>query len=122
MILVDTSVWIEFFRGNQEFFKLAELMEAQQVVTIGCIFAELLQGARSQKEVVVLMDYWANLPKLAEEQLWVEAGLLSCQNKYYAQGVGLIDLAILTATRKNQCRLWTLDKKLQNIMQSSEVF
>ncbi len=122
MILVDTSVWIDFFRGRAAAARLSDLIEQREIATIGCIFAELLQGARSQEEVETLSSYWADLPRLNEDSIWFEAGLLSFQNKYYTRGVGLIDLAIITAARKNQCRIWTLDKKLQSVLELSEVF
>jgi len=120
MILVDTSVWIDFFRGKASAIYLTDLIERREIAAIGCIFAELLQGARNDEEVRIITGYWADLPKLNEDRIWLDAGLLSFQNKYYAKGVGLIDLAIITAARKNQCRVWTLDKKLQDVLDPSE--
>jgi predicted nucleic acid-binding protein len=35
MILVDTSIWIEFFRGNEPYFtKLKEIIESSDVLAL----------------------------------------------------------------------------------------
>jgi predicted nucleic acid-binding protein len=47
MILVDTSVWIEFLRQNNESIELALVreMENGNVIALSPIFGELLEGA-----------------------------------------------------------------------------
>lgn len=51
MILVDTSVWIEYLR-NRPLYKqiLRHCLEIGDIATTGTIFGELLQGAKNQKE------------------------------------------------------------------------
>ncbi len=45
MILVDTSIWIEFFRGNEPYFtKLKEIIESSDVLAHEVVFGELLKG------------------------------------------------------------------------------
>ena len=51
MILVDTSVWIDHFRGvdNAETVHLARLIDDEQDLCIcGLILTEVLQGIRSE--------------------------------------------------------------------------
>ena len=123
MILVDTSVWIEFFRGNPAYFQeLSRLIEERKIMALGCVFGELLQGARSEREVKIIEQFWAQLLQINEVDVWIQAGKLSFEGKWHSKGVGLIDLAIVVAARKNQCRIWTLDKKLQSALNPSEVF
>ena len=51
MILVDTSVWIEFFKKHEPYFtELRELIETSEVITHAVIFGELLQGCKSKAE------------------------------------------------------------------------
>ncbi len=52
MILVDSSVWIDFFngRGNAETDKLNEVLGLEEVVIGDLILAEVLQGFRSDKD------------------------------------------------------------------------
>lgn len=123
MILVDTSVWIEFFKANDEFyFPLKQLIENACVLTVECIFAELLQGVKTQKEESTVMAYWNCLPKVDSVGLWLEAGKHSSRYRLYSKGVGLIDVLILIAARNHQAQIWSLDKKLVSVLKKQEIF
>ncbi len=123
MILVDTSVWIQFLRGKQPFLSaLTTAMEHQQVLTTACVFGELLQGAKSQRERDILISFWKNLPQKDGPALWIEAGILSSENNFFSRGVGLIDAFLVTLVRKNRGQLWTLDQKLRSVLHPSEIF
>ncbi len=52
MILVDSSVWIDFFRGTQtpQAEKLDELLGAARIIVGDLILAEVLQGVRDEHE------------------------------------------------------------------------
>ena len=52
MILVDSSVWIDFFNGakNTETDKLDEMLGLEEIVTGDLILAEVLQGFRSDAD------------------------------------------------------------------------
>ena len=52
MILVDSSVWIDFFNGteNAETDKLNEILGLEEVVIGDLILAEVLQGFRSDTD------------------------------------------------------------------------
>ncbi|MEI6806993.1 MAG: PIN domain-containing protein [Myxococcaceae bacterium] len=124
MILVDTCIWIEFFRGTPLYLEgLTHLINKHEVVAIGCVFAELLQGARTEREVQLILQYWRRLPKaIIEDEIWLDAGLLSFQGKCYAKGVGLTDLAIVVVARQNNYTIWTVDKKLQSVLAPVELY
>lgn len=77
MILVDTSVWIEFFRVKEPFFsELKDLIESSEVVVHEVVFGELLQGCRSKTELSFILDYWDNLNTLTSEGSFLAAGKL----------------------------------------------
>lgn len=123
MILVDTSVWIEFFRAHEPIFEqLREQVEQRNVVGLECIFGELLQGAKSKRERSLIKTYWKNLAKMEEAGLWIEAGQHSSRKKLFSKGIGLIDVFIVTASRKHHAPIWTLDKKLKSILRTDEIF
>lgn len=61
MILVDTSVWIEFFRGNFDFSGKAT-PEFEEVVTCLPVIQEVLQGFDNQKAYNVARDAMYALP------------------------------------------------------------
>ncbi len=52
MILVDSSVWIDFFRGTQtpQAEKLDRLLGTTRIVVGDLIVAEVLQGVRDERE------------------------------------------------------------------------
>lgn len=123
MIVVDTSIWIEFFRGRAPYFEyLLHLLEHEEVYAIELIFAELLQGAKSDREREKILNYWKSLPKLEFDDLYLESGLESGIYNWSNKGVSLIDAIIITYARKSQTTLWTLDKRLHKIMKKSEIY
>ncbi len=123
MIIVDTSIWIEFFKAHQNIFPVLKVqIEEQQVIGLECIFGELLQGVRNKTEKKRILDYWNALPKKSEAGLWIEAGILSAQEKYYSKGIGLIDSFLIAALKKFDASLWTLDKKLLAVLSKYEKF
>jgi predicted nucleic acid-binding protein len=123
MIVVDTSIWIEFFRGRSPYFEyLLHLLEHQEVYAIELVFAELLQGAKSDREREKILSYWRSLPKLEFAELCIESGLRSGLHDWSNKGISLIDSIIITHARKSQTSLWTLDKKLHKVMKKSEIY
>ncbi len=119
MILPDTTVWIEFFRGHEPFSTdLAKLLEDGQVVAVAWVFGEILQGTRDEMERATVLSYWENLPRAPadSEDAWIQAGILSAEKKLASRGVGLIDAAIWVAARESGARVWTLDKKLERAL------
>jgi predicted nucleic acid-binding protein len=114
MVLVDTSIWIEFLKANPDYVKDMELLlESKQVITIEPVFAELLYGARNNKERDIILSYWKVLPriKFIEGSFIESAGFANKQN-YHNVGIGLLDSILSKATIDNKCPIWTLDKKL----------
>ena len=123
MILIDTSVWIEFFKRQPSIFStVTSLLESQSIIAAECVFGELLQGVKDSRERTVVLGYWDNLPKRDEAGIWIEAGLMSAENKWVSKGVGLIDAVLLCLAMKHHLKVWTLDKKLLAVMKATENF
>lgn len=63
MILVDTSVWIDYFNGqkSRETEKLDELLSVEQVITGDIIMAEILQGFRKDADFYKAKEYLGSL-------------------------------------------------------------
>ena len=50
MIILDTSVWIEFLKNNQNFYpRIVKLMENMEIMAVECVFGELLQGVKNEE-------------------------------------------------------------------------
>ena len=123
MVILDTSVWIEFFKGNAPFFQqVSDLLEKNDVLALSYIFGELLQGAKNTRERTIIKEFWDNLPKLSEDDLFIKAGEESSTNHWIDKGIGLIDSALLVASRESSSFIWTLDKRLNRILRKVEKY
>ncbi|MCK5505856.1 MAG: PIN domain-containing protein [Thermodesulfovibrionia bacterium] len=116
-VLVDTSAWIEFFRKKEPYFTVvSDLINDDRVSCIGLILAELLQGAKSKKELDVLKEFLHVFDFLPESsELWQEAGELSFVLQRKGRKVGLSDCYIAVMTRTHEAGLLTLDKHFKEI-------
>ena len=64
MVLVDTTVWIDFFAGRKEAHvtSLQELIESEADLSLcGVILAEVLQGIRSDADYIKTKEYLGDL-------------------------------------------------------------
>ena len=123
MIIIDTSIWIEFLKNNPVYYStVKDLLENRKVLAIECIFGELLQGAKSKREIEIISLYWENLPKTMIDNGWIEAGKYSSINKLTSIGVGIIDSFIIVTARKVNAPIWSLDKKLNSLLNKEEKY
>ena len=123
MILVDTSVWIEFFRGNEPYFtKLKELIESSDVLAHEVVFGELLQGCKNKAELNFILEYWESLSNIISNGSFILAGKLSFEDKHLDKGIGIIDSILINETRQKNLRIWTLDKKILKLLETKYVF
>ncbi|MEJ5962565.1 PIN domain-containing protein [Pedobacter immunditicola] len=123
IIILDTSIWIEYFRGTAEYFDTCQqLLEKGEVSTIEIIFAELLQGTLNNSEADIVKAYYELIVKVEIDNLYILAGEFSRQEKLVNKGIGLIDACIITATLKSNAKLWTLDKKIKNYLSDEFLF
>ncbi len=123
MIVVDTSIWIDFFRRKLiELTEFDDLFARRELTAPSFVFGELLQGARDAAERKVLLRVWEALPRVDEERVWLDAGTLAAASKAHAKGVGLIDVGIVVVGRRHKAKIWTLDKKLRAFLEPQERF
>jgi predicted nucleic acid-binding protein len=116
MILVDTSIWIEFFKQNPAFInEMVSLLESKRVITIEPIFSELVYGSRGEKEKSKIISYWNVLPRIRfNEGAFLGAASFANNRNYQNAGIGLIDAILAKATIENNLVIWTLDRRLLN--------
>jgi len=67
MYLIDTSVWIDYFRPKttpklKE--RVRDLLESGSVITCGIVLVELLRGAKTLEELKILDDALFALPQI----------------------------------------------------------
>jgi predicted nucleic acid-binding protein len=63
LILLDTSVWIEVFRGRNS-LRLEEFVEFDQIVTCLPVIQEVLQGFRDERAFRIARDAMLALPTI----------------------------------------------------------
>jgi predicted nucleic acid-binding protein len=116
-VLVDTSVWIEFFRRRDPHFSaVSRLINDGAISVMPLIVAELIQGARSRKEIHELKELLEMFPVLEEfPDSWTQAGELAFQLKGKGIHPGLADCFITALCTRHSVRLFTLDKHFQQI-------
>lgn len=123
MILVDTSVWIEFFRGKEPYFtKLKELIESIDVLAHEVVFGELLQGCKNKAELNFILDYWESLTNIVSNGSFIHAGKLSFEDKHLGKGISIIDSILINETKQKNLKIWTLDKQILKILEDKYVF
>lgn len=65
MVIVDTSVWVDFFNGkeNEYVYKLASLKEKDiDIFTTGIIVTEILSGFKKESDIKLTTELLKNLP------------------------------------------------------------
>lgn len=116
-IWVDTSAWIEFFRKKDPYYKIIlEFIDSSKVCYLGLILAELLQGAKSQKELDVLKEFLHVFDFLPEStEMWRKAGELSYLLRQKGKMAGLSDCYISVVANTHDAIVLTLDKHFEII-------
>ena len=108
-ILVDSSVWIDYFRGRENERRLDELISEDLVCVNDLILAELVPflRVRKQDELIRLLRNVYKVNLTIDWQLIMEYQTLCLRagiNK-----VGIPDLIVLQNCIQNDLHLFTLD-------------
>ncbi|MDD5344240.1 MAG: PIN domain-containing protein [Smithella sp.] len=112
-ILVDSSVWIEYFRGKKEVQSLNELIDLNQICVNNLILSELIPFLKIKKEneLIKLLKTIKNIAiRIDWEEIihFQEINLRNGINK-----IGITDLIILQNVRDNDLSLFSLDKHFE---------
>jgi predicted nucleic acid-binding protein len=115
MILVDSSVWIDFFNGNEgsHVEKLYELLGTQIIATGDLICVEVLQGFKNDAQFQLAKEALESLPYFALSNK--DMALLSAKNYRFMRKNGVtvrktIDVIIATFCIANNFKLLHADK------------
>ncbi|MEM1156336.1 MAG: PIN domain-containing protein [Pseudomonadota bacterium] len=114
-ILVDTSIWVDFFRGGQNSLPLDSLIDDDLVVTNDLILAELLPHLliRRQKKLASLLKALKQIPIDVDWSRVIDTQV-SCLRDG-ANGIGIPDILIAHSATNYGCALWSLDKHFRFI-------
>ena len=120
MILVDTSAWIDFFRGRDPVARAVDdALAANDAALCGPIETELRRGLlneRERKKVVPLLDACHVLAQPSE--LWAEAGDLGFVLRRRGVTPKSMDLLIATYALSHSAALLTTDKDFRTMQKA----
>ena len=121
MVLVDSSVWIEYFKGNNKTIALNNILDVNTVCVNDLILSELLPSINHKKEKE-LKELLLTITKIPLIINWNTIIYMQTQNlKNGLNKVGIADLIIAQNVIDNDLELYTLDKHFE-IMSSLHDF
>ena len=118
-VLVDTSIWIEYFRNGNNLDRLDFFIDENLVVINDLILAELIPflKIRNQRKLISL------LYKIYKFEIMVNwEQIIDYQHKCLKKGlngIGIHDLIIVQNAKQNHCRIYSLDNHfylMENIL------
>jgi len=116
-IIVDTSVWIEYFKNNQKYVPFIEdSLNLENILISGPIISELLHGVKSEKEYKLLSESISAVP-CAEcvYDDWIKTGETLYNLKKKGITVPLTDALISVIAIRYDASILTLDKHFRSI-------
>lgn len=116
-VIVDTSVWIAFFRGKQPIAgKLTALIENHRAFLTGVVIAEILQGIKNTREEKRILYAVSGVPDLEiSNQVWAKTGQMSASLRRKGINIPLTDTALAALSIEHNFSLFTLDKHFERI-------
>lgn len=110
-VLVDTSIWIEYFKGNKDIQNIIHSIKEYQCFITGPVISELLLGIKTSEEKDRLITCLNVLPMLdISNNDWIGAGNTGNLLRRKGITVPLIDLVIFSVANNNNCAVFTMDR------------
>lgn len=114
-VLVDSSIWVNYFRTNENAEILTQLFDEERVVINDVILTELLPAMNlyAKKILIEKMRALECLPVFINWE-----GIISLQTqclKHGVNGVGLPDLMIVQTALEYRIPIFTIDKHFKKI-------
>ena len=117
MIVVDTSVWIDFFRGRNHKLieKMRDLLDQDRVALTAPIRIEILSGVRPQQKPALNRVLSALPVFYPNQETWLKIESLIDEALSKGERFGAMDLLIAAIAQENNTHLWSLDKDFQRM-------
>lgn len=110
MVLVDTSVWIDYFHNGINSTHLDSLIDSGKACVNDLILTELVPSIRHRKETE-LEHLLLQVPKVSMSIDWTSLISMQTENlKHGVNRVGIPDLMIAQNAIQNDLALYSLDK------------
>ncbi len=108
-VLVDTSMWVDYFRSGIKSSELSALIDENLIVTNDIILTELIPSLRvkRQNKIIRLLN---EIIKFPLQIYWDEIRQFQVKClKSGISGVGIPDLIIAQNSKQNSCKIYSLD-------------
>ncbi len=118
-VLVDTSVWIEYFRSGNLSENLDSFIDKNLIVTNDLILAELVPALRVRRQGKII-DLLLQIQKLVLAIEWNQ--IIEFQFKCLKNGlngIGIPDFIVAQNAIQNHCEIYSVDnhfKLMQKIL------
>ena len=120
-VLVDTSIWIDYFRAGDNSKDLDYFIDENLIVINDIILAELVPYLKIKKQAkVIKLLHEINRVPLAIDWDEIIEFQVKCL-KSGANGVGIPDLVIAQNAKQNSCKIYSLDKHFRLLNQVLKV-
>ena len=118
MVVVDTSIWIDFFRGRNSDHSeaLNMLIHTGKAALTGVVLAELLRGRRTPKERNSLEERLTGATLIEMTRaVWKRAGVISGDLDARGEPIAMTDVFIAAAALEGDHEIFTRDKHFERI-------
>ena len=109
MFLIDSSVWVEYFRptGSPRVKeRVRQILQREEAVSCGIIIVEILRGAKNEKEFQTLKESLGSLPQIPLDDAVIErAAQWGFLLERKGQNIPTTDLFIASAAYQKACLL-----------------
>ncbi len=95
---------------------LDNILDYQEVCVPKIVLAELMQGAKSAKELAIIQDFMDAFHVIDQSgETWLKAGRLAYDLKKKGKTVHLLDCYLAVIAKEHSCTIFTLNRHFQEI-------
>lgn len=118
MVIADTSAWIAFqTKPESKFGKVFDaLLADDEIVMVGPVLAELLQGTRSESDFSFFAERLGALAFLeADQDTWIRAGQLNYLLRARGRIISMADLIVSALAIQHDIPVYTSTRDYQEV-------
>ena len=125
MVLVDTSIWVDFFQNNDSFHTITLeglIKDNNRAVVCGVVLREVLQGIKDNTSYELTKERLLKLPFLdTNKETYIYASSLYRTLRRKGVTIPSIDTTIAAIAVLNNIPLFTKDEHFKTIARYSEL-
>jgi len=114
-VIVDTSIWIDYFRSGNNSAKLDFLIDEELIVINDLILAELVPylKVQNQRNIIKLLFTIKNIDLTLNWDQIIEFQFNCLRNGL--NGIGIPDLIVAQNAKQNRCEIYSFDNHFRLI-------